>query len=347
MKITNTNFGIIDTQEVQLFTLKNNNGVEIKLTNYGGIVTSILTPDKNNNFRNIALGFAKLEDYVSKQYLDSGPYFGALIGRFGNRIANGKFSLVGVDYELAMNLPPNNLHGGVKGFDKIVWNAVPFENNDGVGVELTYLSVDGEEGFPGNLNVKVVYTLTNDNEFVIDYFAETDKATPVNLTQHTYFNLSGEASILNHQLQLNCDEYNEMNSNSIPTGQLLSVENTPFDFREMKTLKQDIDALEIGYDNNLSLGNEEGDFIKAGELYEETSGRVIEIFTTEVGIQLYTGKFIPELEINGQQQFGTFSGVALETQHFPDSPNQAHFPNTILKPGEQYQQQTVYKFSVR
>ena len=347
MQISKTNFGKVDNIEVQLFTFQNDNGIEIKLTNYGGIVTSIKTPDKNRNFLNIALGFEKLEDYLSNQYLDSYPYFGALIGRYGNRIANGKFTLDGIDYELGITHPPVHLHGGFKGFDRIIWNAKPFENKDQVGVELSHLSIDGEEGYPGNLDVKVNYLLSNDNEFIIEYFAETDKATPINLTQHTYFNLSGEATILDHQVQLNSEEINETDINSIPTGNMLSVKNTPYDFREIKSLKKDIGVLEIGYDNNYSLNNEVGEFIKAGEVYDPSSGRVIEIFTTQAGVQLYTGKFIPKLTIDGEKKFGEFSGVALETQHYPDSPNHPHFPNTILCPGETYQQRTVYKFSTR
>lgn len=347
MQIATTKFGIVDNTEVKLFTLKNNNGVEIKLTNYGGIITSIVTPDKNEDYRNIALGFEKLENYLSKQYLGSYPYFGALIGRFGNRIADGKFSLNGVDYQLDITHPPVHLHGGFKGFDRIVWKAKSFQNKNAVGVELSHLSVDGEEKYPGNLQVKVTYSLTKNNEFVIEYFAKTDKATPINITQHSYFNLNGESTILNHQLQLNSKEINETDSNSIPTGKMLSVENTPYDFRQVKTLKKDIDSLEIGYDNNYSLNNETGGFIKAAELYDKNSGRVMEVYTTEVGIQLYTGKFIPELIINGKKKFGEFSGIALETQHYPDSPNHPHFPNTILQPEDEYKQKTVYKFSIR
>lgn len=200
MQISATNFGTVDNTKVKLITLKNDNGVEIKLTNYGGIITSIITPDINGNHRNIVLGFEKLEDYLSKKYLDSYPYFGALIGRFGNRIADGKFSLNGVDYQLDITHPPVHLHGGFKGFDRIVWESKSFQNNNAIGVELTHLSVDGEEGYPGNLQVKVIYSLTKNNEFVIEYFAQTDKATPINLTQHSYFNLSGEPSAIFLQL---------------------------------------------------------------------------------------------------------------------------------------------------
>lgn len=347
MFISASDFGKVNHKKVQLFTLKNDVGLEIQLTNYGGIVTSVKTTDKNGKFENIVLGFDKLEDYLSKAYLISYPYFGALIGRVGNRIANGKFSLDGTNYELDITHPPNHLHGGFKGFDKNIWSAKMIENENNVGVELTYLSKDGEGGYPGNLNVKVNYSLTNNNEFIIDYSAETDKATPVNLTHHSYFNLSGERTVLNHQLQLNSEEINAVDSGLIPTGKMLSVKNTPFDFRKIKALNRDMDNLVSGYDNNYSLNNEIGEFIKAGELYEESTGRLMEIFTTEVGIQLYTGEYIPELIINGKKKFGAFSGVALETQHYPDSPNHSNFPNTILKPGEEYRQKTVYKFSVR
>ncbi len=347
MEIFTKYFGKVDNEDVQIFTLKNDNGVEIKLTNYGGIVSSIKTADRNGYFQNIVLGFNKLEDYLSKAYLNSYPYFGALIGRVGNRIANGEFSLDGINYELDITHPPNHLHGGFKGFDKCFWNAKIFENESIIGVELTYLSKDGEGGYPGNLNVKVIYSLTEDNEFTIEYFAETDKATPINLTHHSYFNLSGERTILNHQLQLNSEDITVTDSELIPTGEMFSVETSPFDFRKMKAIKKDFDRLEDGYDNNYSLNNEQGKFIKAGELYDDNTGRLMEIFTTEAGIQLYTGKYIPELSIDGKKIFGAFSGVALETQHYPDSPNHPNFPNTILRPEEEYHQKTVYKFSVR
>ena len=347
MQITKKNFGKVDGVDVHLFTLQNDKGFEIKLSNYGGIVTSIKTPDNNGEYENIALGFDKLEDYLSKAYLESYPYFGALIGRFGNRIARGKFSLDGNDYELDINHPPNHLHGGFKGFDKTIWDAKTIDNDGIVGVSLTHLSKDGEGGYPGNLNVKVIYSLTENNECIIEYFAETDKATPINLTHHSYFNLSGERNVFDHQLQLNSEEINEVDSELIPTGKMLTVDNTPFDFRKIKALKKDFDLLENGYDNNYSLNNEEGTFIKAGELYHNGTGRLMEIFTTEVAIQLYTGKYIPTLTINDQERFGSFSGVALETQHYPDSPNHSNFPITILRPGEKYYQKTVYKFSVR
>jgi len=347
MQVLSTNFGNVNDIDVQLFTLKNEAGLEIKLTNYGGIVTSIKTPDKKGVFQNIVLGFNKLENYLSKDYLESYPCFGALIGRFGNRISKGRYSLDGKDYELDINHQTNHLHGGFKGFDKNIWKAKIFENKNDVGVELSYFSKDGEGGYPGNLIVKVNYSLTKNNDFVIEYFADTDKATPINLTHHSYFNLSGAGTVLNHELRLNSGEFNEVDSELIPTGKMLSVENTPFDFRKMKVIKRDFDRLENGYDNNYSLNNEEGKFIKAGELYDKNTGRLMEIFTTEVGIQIYTGKFIPILTVEGQEKFGSFSGLALETQHYPDSPNHPNFPNTILRPGEIYHQRTVYKFSVR
>ena len=347
MQIIKKNFGKVDGEDVQLFILQNDNGLEIKITNYGGIVTSVKTPDKDGNFQNIVLGFDKLEAYLSKAYLESYPCFGALIGRFGNRIAKGKFSLDDNEYELDINHPPNHLHGGFKGFDKIIWNPIIIDKAGAVGVSLTYLSKDGEGGYPGNLRIKVIYSLTENNEFRIEYFAETDQATPINLTHHSYFNLSGEKTILNHQLQLNAVEINAVDSELIPTGKMLSVADTPFDFKKTKSIKKDFHLLENGYDNNYSLNNEDGNFIKAGELYDNTSGRLMEIFTTEVGIQLYTGKFIPILTIDNQDKFGSFSGVALETQHYPDSPNHNNFPNTILRPGKKYYQKTVYKFSVR
>ena len=346
MKIEISNFGVVNGCKVQLFKLSNNNGVVIKLTNYGGIVASIETPDKNKKSKNIVLGFDDLESYLSSNYLKNYPYFGCLIGRVGNRIANSQFELNGKKYSVSKNKGEDHLHGGFVGFDRVIWKAKPFQNKESVGVELQYLSVEGEEGYPGNLYVKVIYSLTNKNEFVIEYFAETDIETPVNLTQHTYFNLGNESTIDNHLLQLSSNEYNELDAEMIPTGQLLPVNNSPYDFRDQKRIGNGFGLLEKGYDVNYSLNNAKGSFIKAGELYDQDSGRLLEVFTTEVGIQLYTGAYIPEIEINGVKKFGSFSGVALETQHFPDSVNHKHFPNTILKPNDNYYQKTIYKFSI-
>ena len=347
MKISSEKFGVIDDEVVEIYTLINDHGVEVKITNYGGIISSIQTPDKYGSFKNIVLGFDTLKEYLMQSYLDSYPYFGAIIGRFGNRIANGVFKLDGKKFTLDVNNEPNHLHGGLKGFDKVVWNASSFSNNNGIGVKMNYRSPDGDQGYPGNLDVNISYMLSNENELILEYSAQTDEATPINITNHTYFNLGQNKTILDHLLQLNSNLYNEMNSDAIPTGKLLPVEKTPFDFRNMKGFKDNIDDFEHGYDNNFMLDHIEGECLKAGELFHEESGRVVEVFTTEVGIQVYTGKHNPELIINGKSKFGPYSGVALETQHYPDSPNHNNFPNSILRPGNTYHQKTIYKFSNR
>lgn len=346
MTIKVEDFGSVENQKVELFTLANKNQIQIKISNYGGIVTSIETPDKNGDVKNVVLGFESLEEYLSEQYLSSYPYFGSIIGRVGNRISKGAFELDGVHYQVSKNRENFHLHGGYKGFDKVVWNATLIKSDKEIGVRLNYLSPDGEEGYPGNLNVVVEYTLNKENEFSIAYFAETDKATPVNLTQHTYFNLGSKRTIENHYLQLNSSEIMEADQNIIPTGKMLNVKSTPFDFRELKRIGQDIDELENGYDHTYSLHNEKGDLIMVGELQEPQLGRKIEFYTTEVSMQLYTGFWNPELTVQGAPKFGKFSGVAIETQHFPDSVNRNEFPSTILRPGEKYNEKTIFKFSV-
>jgi len=347
MKLEKSFFGTVDGVEVQLFALTNQKGMKVQLTNYGGIVTSIETLDKNKKVKNIVLGFETLEEYLSEQYLNSYPYFGAVIGRVGNRISNGEFSIENKKYKVTQNEGVNHLHGGTTGFDKVVWETKTFENSDSIGVELLYVSIDGEEGYPGNLQVKVRYTLTDENEFKIEYFATTDAVTPINLTQHTYFNLGDDSTIKKHQLQINSDAYTETNEEGIPTGKLISVHNTPYDFRVLKKVDSHFDILEYGYNTNYDLNNESEDFIKAGELYEPNSGRLMEVFTTDVGIQLYTGAFNPVFKVNGEDKFGKFSGIALETQHFPDAVNQPEFKSILLSPNETYYQKTIYKFLVR
>lgn len=348
MKITKSNFGI--THEgigVELFTLENDNQVTIKITNYGAIITSIETPDKKGTVANIALGFEKLENYISPEYLGSYPYFGCICGRVCNRIAEGKFTLDGKKYALAVNNGPNHLHGGLTGFDKRIWNAEMIEESDRVGVKLSYFSPDMEEGYPGNLMVNCTYTLNNKNELAIEYAASTDQATIVNLTNHTYFNLTGgKEQILNHKLELPAKSFTKSVGN-IPTGEVVSVKGTPFDFLTRKNLGQDIAGLEDGYDLNFVLDNTEGEMVFAGCLCEETSGRKVDVYTTQPGIQLYTGYWIPELVIDGQKKFGRYSGVALETQHYPDSINKPNFPSVILKPGQDLQEKTVYSFSIK
>ncbi len=348
MKITRSLFGKTNEEiEIELFTLTNDHQVSIQITNYGAIITSIVTPDKNGELTDIALGFGKLENYLSPEYLGSYPYFGSICGRVCNRIADGKFTLEGKDYTLAVNNGPNHLHGGLVGFDKKVWTAEILEDTDNAGVRLSYLSADMEEGYPGNLITTCTYTLNNSNELSIEYTAETDQTTLVNLTNHTYFNLTGgKETILNHELELPAKTFTE-SVGSIPTGKIVTVKDTAFDFLAKKKLGKDIEPLPDGYDLNFVLDNVEGKLVYAGCLSEETSGRMIEVHTTQPGIQLYTGYWIPELIVDGRKKFGKYSGVALETQHFPDSVNKSHFPSVILTPGQNFYEKTVYKFGTK
>lgn len=348
MKITKSIFGKTNEGiEVDLFTLTNDNLVRIQITNYGAIITSIVTPDRNGKMANIACGFDKLEDYLSVEYLGSYPYFGSICGRCCNRIAEGKFTLGGKNYSLAVNNGPNHLHGGLIGYDRRLWTAEIVEDIEKVGVKLSYLSPDLEEGYPGNVKITCTYTLNNNNELIIEYTAETDQTTIVNLTNHTYFNLTGgKDQILNHELELNAKTYTESIGN-IPTGKVLPVTGTPFDFLTKKKLGRDIAGLEDGFDLNFVLDNTTGKLVNAGYLSEEISGRMVEIYTTQPGIQLYTGYWIPELIIDGQQKFGRFSGVALETQHYPDSIHNPEFPSVLLTPGQTFYEKTIYEFGTK
>ncbi len=344
MKLHSGTFGkLTDGRKVLLFSLQNDNNITVKITNYGAIITSIETPDKNGIVENIVCGFEKLDTYISEEYLGSYPYFGAIIGRFGNRIAKGHLEIEGKTYEMAINNGPNHLHGGKVGFDRKLWDAQPFENEKSVGVKLTYLSPDLEENYPGNLKVTCIYSLNNENELAIEYQAETDKTTVVNLTNHTYFNLTaGKENILNHELMLTATKMTEM-TEQIPTGKIVAVENTPFDFTSSKTFVRDMESLPTGYDDNFVFDNEEGELKFIACLKENKSGRKVEVLTTQPGMQVYTGYWNPELTIGGEKKFGSYSGVALETQHYPDSVHQPGFPTTLLKPGEQYNEKTIYK----
>jgi aldose 1-epimerase len=344
MKITKSLFGKTnDGQQVDLFTLVNDNQVTVKITNYGSIITSIETPDSKGEIQNIACGFEKLDNYLSAEYLGSYPYFGCICGRVCNRIGEGKFTLEGKNYSLAVNNGPNHLHGGLVGFDRKLFAAEIIEEADQAGVKLSYISPDMEEGYPGNLKVTCILTLNNANELSLEYGAETDQTTIVNLTNHTYFNLAGSGQILNHDLELTAKTFTK-SEGMIPTGEIVSVEGTPFNFLTKKKLGQDIAGLADGYDLNFVLDNNEGNLVYAGRLSEETSGRKVEVYTTQPGIQLYTGYWIPELTVDGEKKFGSYSGVALETQHYPDSVNKPEFPSVILKPGEKFFQKTIYKF---
>jgi len=306
MKITKSPFGKTNEGiDVDLFTLSNDHHVTVKITNYGAIITSIVTPDSHGNLDNIVCGFEKLENYLSPEYLGSYPYFGCICGRVCNRIDKGKFTLEGKNYSLAVNNGPNHLHGGLVGFDRRLWNAEIIDDGEFVGVKLTLTSPHMEEGYPGNLKVTCIYTLNNNNELDMEYMAETDQTTIVNLTNHSYFNLTGgKENILNHELQLNAEEYTQLEG-AIPTGKIVNVEDTPFDFLTPKKLGRDIAPLPEGYDLNFVLDNEEGEMVHAGTLSEETSGRMVDVFTTQPGIQLYTGYWIPALAVDGEKKFGS------------------------------------------
>ncbi len=340
-----------DGLPVDLWTLTNKNGVTVSITNYGGIVTALSVPDRTGAFKDVVLGFDALDGYLKGH-----PYFGAIIGRYGNRIAKGRFTLNGVEYKLAPNNGENHLHGGVRGFDKAVWSAREAPGPDGPALELTYLSKDGEEGYPGNLSVKVVYTLTDNNELRIDYTATTDKDTIVNLTNHSYFNLAGqgEGDILGHEMTIFADKFTPVDAGLIPTGELRSVEGTPFDFRKPVAIGARINdrdqQLEYGggYDHNFVLSSGGGALAPAARVYEPVSGRVMEVLTTEPGVQFYTGNFLDgTITGKGGKVYRRRYGFCLETQHFPDSPNKPEFPSVVLRPGEEYRTTTVYRFSAQ
>ena len=351
--ISETDFGKTpDGQNTTLYTLRNSQGMEVKITNYGGIITHWTAPDKNGTFEDVVLGYDTLGGYVVES-----PYFGALVGRYGNRIAKGKFTLDGRTHTLAVNNGENHLHGGLKGFDKVVWKTDKVEKNGQVGLKMYYESKDGEEGYPGNLKVTVNYLLKNDNSLQIDYEATTDKATPVNLTNHTYFNLSGstKTNILNHQLQLDASHFLPVDTGLIPTGELQSVKNTPFDFTKLGTIGKRInDSTDVqikrggGYDHCWVLDNNTDTLKHFATVYEPTSGRLMEGFTTEPATQFYTSNFLTGTAIGKHGiTYSKHYGLCLETQHYPDSPNQPKFPNTILRPNQKYSSTTVYRFGVK
>ena len=334
-------FGSANNQDVFLYTLTNKNGIVIKITNYGGIITQIWTPDREGKPGDIVLGYDSLKGYV-----DNNPYFGAVVGRYANRIADGKFSLEGESYKLATNNGNNHLHGGDKGFDKVVWNATEIEDSASVGLELSYLSPDGEEGYPGNLNVKVTYTLTNWDELETVITATTDKACPVNLCNHTYFNLSkADTNVLGHILSIVAAQLTDVNSDMIPTGVMPPVAGTPMDFNTPHQVGSRIEQVKGGYDHNYVLDKSDGELALAATLLDPKSGREVKIYTTQPGIQFYSGNFLDgSIKGKGGKVYEKHYGLCLETQHFPDSPNHPDFPGTILKPGEKFREITVYKF---
>ncbi len=351
--IDKSEYGLTPERElISKYSLKNKNGMEVDIINFGGIITTIKVPNKDGVFQNVVLNLASLD-----QYLTINPFFGVIVGRYGNRIAKGKFSLDGIEYSLAKNNGENHLHGGAKGFDKVVWTATEELSNSSASIKLTYLSKDMEEGYPGNLKTVVTYTLDNENILGVTYEATTDKTTIVNLTQHSYFNLSGDFSktILDHEVNIGADQFIPVDEKLIPLGNLAEVANTPFDFRTPKSVGQDIDNFEDeqiirgkGYDHCWVLNDQNTGVRLSASAYHAESGRLMEVYTDEPGMQLYTGNFL-----NGTVprpdggSYGYRSGICFETQHYPDSPNRPNFPSVVLNPGEQYISNTVFKFSTR
>jgi aldose 1-epimerase len=352
--VARSSFGHLpDGAEVALYTLTNRHGMEVRVIDYGGIVTSIKVPDRQGARADVVLGFDSLEGYEKNP-----PYFGPIVGRYANRIAKAQFALDGKTYRLAANSGPNTLHGGVKGFDKAVWHSESFEHADNAGVVLTHTSPDGEEGFPGTLSLRVTFTLSDANELSLDYAATTDKATVINLTHHDYFNLAGDGSgdVLAHELQINADRYTPVDANLIPTGELASVAGTPFDLRMPTPIGARIGADDVqikrgtGYDHNFVINRQDNDkgndLVLAARVAEPRSGRVLEVRTTEPGVQFYSANFLTGNTGKSGHAYLDRGAFCLETQHFPDSPNHPAFPTTTLRPGEQFQSRTVYAFSV-
>lgn len=352
-KVVKSEFGKMeDGRVVDLYTLTNAKGTELKITNYGATITAMKVADREGKLEDIMLGFDSLEGYLQQGV----PYFGAIVGRYGNRIGGAQFVLDGQTYKLNANDGPNHLHGGPRGFDKVLWTAEPVENAEGPSLKLNYLSPDGEEGYPGNLAVAVTYTLTDQDELKIDYKGTTDKATVVNLTNHAYFNLSGklDEKILDHEVMINANRFVPVNNTLIPTGELRAVQGTPFDFTTATTIGKRINeqtdeqvVFGKGYDHCWVLNGEAGSMNLATTVYEPQSGRYMEVYTTEPGIQFYTGNFLDGTLSGKGVTYGHRTGFCLETEHFPDSPNQQAFPSVTLRPGETYSTQTTYKFSVK
>ena len=349
LSLSSADFGTTpDDESVRIHTLTNSAGLEVRIITYGGIIVSLRTPDRDGNFDDVVLGFDSLDGYLAKH-----PYFGTLVGRYANRISKGRFTLDGVEYNLARNNGDNHIHGGIRGFDKVVWRDRPFQEENGVGLVLEYTSADGEEGYPGRLDVQVTYTLTGDNELVCDYRATSDRATPINLTQHSYFNLAGQGTgnVLRHLVELNAAAFTPIDAELIPTGEIRPVEDTPFDFRTETPTGARINSpdeqirLGGGYDHNFVVNRTGEGPSLAARVREPVSGRVMEVYTTEPGVQLYTGNFLDgTLTGKGARVYERRFGFCLETQHYPDSPNRPEFPSAILRPGETYESRTVFKF---
>jgi aldose 1-epimerase len=342
MDITRTLFGKLrNGQDVYLYTLENDNQVKINITNYGGIITHLFVPDRHSNVSDVVLGFDDFESYLGDH-----PYLGAIVGRFANRIGGGKFSLNAKEYKLLVNNGPNHLHGGAEGFDKKLWLALTEKSKDSVSLKLNYISPDMEEGYPGNLKTEVIYSLNNQNELAIDYRARCDKDTIINLTNHSYFNLNIEnGDIMDHFLKMDCPYFTVSDESSVPTGEIREVKGTPLDFQKEKTVAKDFDQLENGYDHNLIISKDPEEFKWFAKVREAITGRVMEVGTTEPGVQFYTANFLKDIRGKGGKTYQPQDGLCLETQHFPDSPNKPDFPSVFLRSGKQYYQKTVYKFS--
>ena len=351
LSVSASDVEVDDFDNIRQYTLRNTGGMIVKITNYGATITSLSVPDRDGHLADIVLGYDSVEQYINA--VDK-PYFGAIVGRYGNRIAKGTFALDGSEYNLATNNGENHLHGGMIGFDKVVWDATPRSGDSWIGVELSYRAKDGEEGYPGNLDVRVTYRLFEENTMEIEYHATTDKPTPVNLTQHSYFNLKGEGegTVLDHHLLLNATRFTPVDETLIPNGELRSVADTPFDFTTAKPIGRDIGkddqqlSFGLGYDHNFVLEGSKGEMRLAAQVYDPTSGRVMEIHTVEPGIQFYSGNFLDgRLKGKSGNRYVHRGGFCLETQHFPDSPNQKNFPSTVLRPGENSHTKTIYFFS--
>ena len=343
--IITEDWGSVDSKPVYLYTLTNANGVTAKITNYGGIVTELYTPDRNGNMENIVLGMATLNDYLAGH-----PAFGCIVGRYINRIGGAKFTLDGTEYVLAANsLRKHNIHGGRKNFSSVVWDATASSDEQSATLSLTYLSADMEEGFPGNLAVKVDYVLNNNDELQIHYTATTDKPTVVNLSNHSYFNLAScKENVLDHQVKIYADAYTPVDDELIPTGEIIPVEGTPYDLRQWTVIRDRLTDLPNGYDNNFCIKGTPGHIVLAAEMYEPKSGRWLQTYTTEPGLGFYTANGLNGRNKSPQGVAYTSSmGACFEAQHYPDSPNNPHFPSTVLRPGETYRQQTIYKVGVR
>ncbi|HVO72673.1 MAG TPA: aldose epimerase family protein [Ignavibacteriaceae bacterium] len=351
-KIEKRLFGTLpDGREVYAYTLKNSSGMKAEIIQFGAIVRTLSVPDRNGKFSDIVLGYDDLKSYENQN-----AYFGSIVGRYGNRIAKGKFTLDGKDYQLTVNSPPNHLHGGVAGFSKVLWNAQPVDNPENPALKLTYVSKDGEEGYPGTVTITVTYTLTKDNELRIDYKGTTDKTTIFNPTHHSYFNLTGDPTntILDHELMINADTFTPVDANLIPTGELKKVEGNPFDFRKPEKIGARINEKDEqlrfgrGYDHNWVLNGYNKSVRLSATVYDPKSGRYMEVLTDQPGLQFYSGNFL-DGSAKGKNgiSYGHRTGLCLEAQVFPDSPNKKNFPSAVLKPGETYHQTTIYKFSTK